>query len=247
MALTWNITFPNGVFSSTDTLFLNSKVKYVHVRETTNLLLIGHELNLKHWKPCNTRMTQRKTWPQNKRFFCLFHSSHFFWVWRVLFHATLYERVTPFGLCNGPMTFERLMRILLGGYCRFRLVNLKFNAQNYKSSQFEVKFMTTWNFIRSSQNWTCSVVIDTRNAKQIHSCICVDVAPVPIKFTGSQASKEFALGRVWQNHSLPIYQCSNPTFHGPHPWHWGEWLRIGSCATKNANGEAQVIVYFSRI
>ena len=43
------MTFPSGVFSSTDTLFLKSKVKNVHVRETTNLLLVGQELNLKHW------------------------------------------------------------------------------------------------------------------------------------------------------------------------------------------------------
>ena len=180
----------------------------------------------------------------------MFHSSHFFWVWRVLFHATLYERVTPFGLCSGPMTFERLMRIFLGGYCRLRLVNLKFNTQNYKSFQFEVKFMTTRDFIRSSQNWTCTVVVDTRNAKQIHSCICIDVAPNPIKFTCSQTSKSFLWAECdktihCQFTSAPILTC--PTFHGPHLWHWGEWLKIGSCATKNVNGEAQVIVYFSRI
>ena len=49
MALIWNITFPNGVFSSTDTLIRKSKVKNAYVRETTNLLLVGYELNLKHW------------------------------------------------------------------------------------------------------------------------------------------------------------------------------------------------------
>lgn len=142
-----------------------------------------------------------------KKVFLLVSFISLFWVWGVLFHATLYERVTSFGLCNGSMTFERLMHILLGGYCRFRLVNLRFNAQNYKSFQFEVKFMTKRDFIRSSQDWTCTVVVDTRNAKQIHSCI--EVAPILIKFTGSQISEKFPLGRVWQNHSLPIYQCSN--------------------------------------
>lgn len=96
-----------------------------------------------------------------------------FLVWGVLFHATFYERVTPFGLCNAPMTFERLMRIFWGNYCRFRLASLKFHAQNYKSFPFKVKFMTTRDLIRSSQDWTCAVLVETRNAKQIHSYIKV--------------------------------------------------------------------------
>ena len=32
VALIWNITFPNGVFSSTDTLIRKSKVKNAYVR-----------------------------------------------------------------------------------------------------------------------------------------------------------------------------------------------------------------------
>lgn len=101
---------------------------------------------------------------------CFIHMTLFL-VWRVFFHATFYERVTPFELCNAPITFERLMRILLGDYCRFRLASLKFNAQNYRSFQFEVKFITTRDLIRFSQDWTCAVLVDTRNAKQIHSYI----------------------------------------------------------------------------
>lgn len=66
---------------------------------------------------------------------CFIYMTYFL-VWRVLFHATLYERVTPFGLCNAPTSFKRLMHVL-------NLTNLTFNAQNYKSFQFEVKFMTT--------------------------------------------------------------------------------------------------------
>ena len=139
MALIWNITFPNGVFSSADTLILKSKVKNAHVRETTNLLLVGHELNL-------------KPDPRMKGFSTCFIHMALFLAWRVLFHATCYERVTPFGLCNAPMTFERLMRILLGDYCRFRLAGLTFNAQNYKSFPFKVKFMTTRDLIRCSQD-----------------------------------------------------------------------------------------------
>lgn len=147
---------------------------------------------------------------------CFIHMALFL-VWWVLFHATFYERVTPFGFCNAPMTFERLMRISLGDYCRFRLASLKFNAQNYKSFLFKVKFMTTRDLIRSSQDWTCTVLVENRNAKQIHSYIEVAktavgnmFAPLLIKFTGSQRSEEVALDRVWQNFSLPIYQCSNP-------------------------------------
>ena len=95
-----------------------------------------------------------------------------------------YARVTLFGLCNTPMTFEWLMHILLldipslnyfaiiTAYtakahslditCRFRQANLKFNAENYISLKFEVTFMTTRDLIRSSQDWTWAVLVDTQ-------------------------------------------------------------------------------------
>ena len=157
---------------------------------------------------------------------CFIHMTLFL-VWRVLFHATFYKRVTPFGFCNAPMTFERLMRILFY-YCRFRLASLKFNAQNYRSFQFEVKFITTRDLIRFSQDWTCAVLVDTRSAKQIHSYI--EVAKTAVgnivcsypyqvhRFTekwrvssGSSVTKPFIANLP----VLSILTC--PTFRGPHP------------------------------
>ena len=60
MALTWNMTFPSGVFSSTDMLFLKSKVKNVHVRETTNRLLVGQEVKPETLAHLGTRGRQKE-------------------------------------------------------------------------------------------------------------------------------------------------------------------------------------------
>ena len=54
------MTFPKGVFSLTDTLFLKSKVKNGYVRDTTSILLFGHELNLKHWQTSEHEEDRKK-------------------------------------------------------------------------------------------------------------------------------------------------------------------------------------------
>ena len=115
---------------------------------------------------------------------CFIHVTIFLCPGSYSMRLSWYARVTLFRLCNTPMTFEWLMHILLRDIptlnyfaiitaytakehglditCRFRQANLKFNDENYKSLKFEVTFMTTRDLIRSSQDWTWAVLVDTQ-------------------------------------------------------------------------------------